>query len=201
MALLCSLPGFGQKLGAQQQAQIIQKIQTATGGVRTIQCDFHQTKKMKMLRNEMRSDGVMYFARPGKLRWQYKSPYAYTFVLNGGKVSIKSSAGTQHIDTQQNKMFRQISNIILNSVTGANLKSNTDFTVELWRENGHYAAKLLPRKKELKALYQYIKVTFNTQLSMVESVTMVEKNGDQTVITMKNVKLNQSVSESVFVVR
>lgn len=169
-----------------------------SASMKSMQCDFRQTKKMKMLKGEMQSSGVLYFKHPGKLRWQYKTPYSYIFVLNGNKVSIKSANGTQNIDAQRNKMFRQISNIILNCVTGGNLGGTKDFAVEVYKENGAYTAKLLPKKKELKSLYSYIKIAFNAQLTMVESVTMAEKTGDQTTVRLSNVTTNQSISESVF---
>ena len=85
------LPMMGQtKLTAEQQKQIVEKIDKASSAMKTMQCDFTQTKRMKMLSKDMQSKGVMYFKRPDKLRWQYTSPYDYTFIMNGDKVQIKS---------------------------------------------------------------------------------------------------------------
>lgn len=196
--LLCGTPIWSQKLNNQQREQVIRKIASATSSMKTMQCEFKQTKKMKMLKNEMKSSGIMYFRSPNKLRWQYNTPYSYMFVMSGNKVSLKSSKGTQKIDTQRNKMFRQISDIILGCVTGGSLKSSTDFNVEIWRENGSYVAKLFPKKKELKSLYCNIKIKFNSSLTMVQSVEMNEKSGDTTIVTLLNVKANNSINESVF---
>lgn len=197
---LCTVSSWGQKLNAQQQEQVIKKISAATSSLKSMQCDFKQSKKMKMLKNEMKSTGVMYFKAPKKLRWQYKTPYSYIFVMNGTKVSLKSANGTQNIDTQRNKMFRQISDIIFGCITGNSLKSSADFNVEIWKESGAYTAKLLPKKKELKSLYNNIRIRFNSSLSMVESVEMYEKTGDTTIINLVNTKTNHTISESVFTV-
>lgn len=201
LAMMFSWPLLGQtKLTAEQQKQIIGKIDQTASAMKGMQCDFVQTKRMKLLSKEMQSKGVMYFKRPNKLRWQYTAPYDYTFILNGDKVQIKSSKSTKNIDVQGNKMFRQITNIILNSVTGGSLKSSSDFTVEVYKKDNTYFAKLFPKKKELKQLYQVIEIYFDSALTMVNSVRMVEKTGDETRVNLINTKLNIAVDEKMFAV-
>lgn len=201
LTVMSSLPLLGQtKLTAEQQKQMIEKIDKTASAMSGMQCEFTQTKSMKLLSKEMQSKGIMYFKRPNKLRWQYTSPYDYTFILNGDKVQIKSSKSTKNIDVQGNKMFRQITNIILNSVTGGSLKSSSDFNVEVYKKDNSYFAKLFPKKKELKQLYQVIEIYFDPALTMVNSVRMVEKTGDETRVNLINTKLNVAVDEKMFAV-
>ncbi len=201
LTVMSSLPLLGQtKLTADQQKQMIEKIDKTASAMTGMQCEFTQTKSMKLLSKEMQSKGIMYFKRPNKLRWQYTSPYDYTFILNGDKVQIKSSKSTKNIDVQGNKMFRQITNIILNSVTGGSLKSSSDFNVEVYQKDNSYFAKLFPKKKELKQLYQVIEIYFDPALTMVNSVRMVEKTGDETRVNLINTKLNVAVDEKMFAV-
>jgi outer membrane lipoprotein-sorting protein len=188
------------KLTAEQQKQIIEKIDQTASAMKGMQCDFVQTKRMKLLSKEMQSKGIMYFKRPNKLRWQYIAPYDYTFILNDDKVQIKSSKSTKNIDVQGNKMFRQITNIILNSVTGGSLKSSSDFNVEVYKKDNTYFAKLFPKKKELKQLYQVIEIYFDSALTMVNSVRMVEKTGDETRVNLINTKLNIAIDDKMFAV-
>ena len=193
------LPMMGQtKLTAEQQKQIVEKIDKASSAMKTMQCDFTQTKRMKMLSKDMQSKGVMYFKRPDKLRWQYTSPYDYTFIMNGDKVQIKSMKSTKNIDVQQNKMFRQITNIILSSITGGTLRTSADFTVELWQQDKSYFVKLYPKKKELKQLYQYLEIWFDPALTKVSTVKMMEKTGDMTIVNLLNTKYGVTINEKMF---
>lgn len=194
------LPMMGQtKLTAeQQQKQIVEIIDKASSAMKTMQCDFTQTKRMKMLSKDMQSKGVMYFKRPDKLRWQYTSPYDYTFIMNGDKVQIKSMKSTKNIDVQQNKMFRQITNIILSSITGGTLRTSADFTVELWQQDKSYFVKLYPKKKELKQLYQYLEIWFDPALTKVSTVKMMEKTGDMTIVNLLNTKYGVTINEKMF---
>jgi len=193
------LPMMGQtKLTAEQQKQIVEKIDKASSAMKTMQCDFTQTKRMKMLSKDMQSKGVMYFKRPDKLRWQYTSPYDYTFIMNGDKVQIKSMKSTKNIDVQQNKMFRQITNIILSSITGGTLRTSADFTVELWQQDKSYFVKLYPKKKELKQLYQHLEIWFDPSLTKVSTVKMMEKTGDMTIVNLLNTKYGVTINEKLF---
>ena len=193
------LPMMGQtKLTAEQQKQIVEKIDKASSAMKTMQCDFTQTKRMKMLSKDMQLKGVMYFKRPDKLRWQYTSPYDYTFIMNGDKVQIKSMKSTKNIDVQQNKMFRQITNIILSSITGGTLRTSADFTVELWQQDKSYFVKLYPKKKELKQLYQYLEIWFDPALTKVSTVKMMEKTGDMTIVNLLNTKYGVTINEKMF---
>ena len=193
------LPIMGQtKLTAEQQKQIVDQIDKASSAMKTMQCDFTQTKRMKLLSKEMQSKGVMYFKRPDKLRWQYTSPYDYTFIMNGDKVQIKSLKSTKNIDVQQNKMFRQITNIILSSITGGTLRTSADFNVELWQQDKTYFVKLYPKKKELKQLYQYLEIWFDRELTKVSTVKMMEKTGDMTIVNLLNTKYGVTINEKLF---
>ena len=198
-ALVLSMSAMAQtKLTAAQQQKIVEKVNRSTSAITSMQCSFTQTKSMKMLSKKMQSGGVMYYKKPNKLRWQYTHPYDYTFVMNGDKVNIKSAKSSQKIDVQRNKMFRQITDIILSTVTGGSLKNSADFTVEMFKDDRQYFARLYPKKKELKQIYQVIEIYFNSELTMVSSVKMLEKTGDATTVTLTGVKTNQPVNEKVF---
>lgn len=201
LVVVLSLHVSGQtKLTAEQQKQLVEKIDKAASAMKSMQCDFTQTKSMKLLKKEMKSNGVMYFKQADKLRWQYTSPYDYTFIMNGDKVRIKSTKSTQDINVQGNKIFRQITNIILNTVTGGGLKSASDFTVEVYQSDKGYFAKLYPKKKEVKQIYNVIEIYFNSSLTMVSSVRMIEKTGDETLVNLNNLKANVAINEKLFAV-
>ena len=113
-------------------------------------CNFVQTKSMRMVRSKITSRGNMYYSKPNKLRWEYTSPYRYTFILNGQTVWMKNSRGSNQVNVAQSKMF---SSII---------------------------------------------VYFDMSRSMVSAVKMVEKNGDTTYISLRNVRTNIPINGKTF---
>ena len=173
---LSALTVMGQtKLTSEQEKQVLAKMEQSSNALHSLQCDFVQSKRMKILSKEMQSKGILYFKKPDKIRWQYTTPYDYTFVMNGDKVQIKSAKSTKNIDIQGNKIFRQITTII-----------------------DAYFAKMLPKKKEVKQVYAAIEVYFNPALTMVERIKMIEKSGEYTVVKLLSPKMNTTINESIF---
>lgn len=199
LAFFSVLSVTGQtKLTKEQEKDVLEKMEKSSNALHSLQCDFVQSKRMKILNKDMISKGVLYFKKPDKIRWQYTTPYDYTFIMNGDKVQIKSTKSTKNIDIQGNKIFRQVTSIILNTITGGGLKNSPDFDVELFKLNDVYFAKMRPKKREVMQVYSSIEVYFNAPLTMVESIKMIEKSGEYTVVKLISPKVNNPINENVF---
>ena len=169
--------------------------------MKTMQCDFVQTKHLKMLNDKMVAKGRMYYQQPNRLRWEYTSPYSYVFILNGDKVLLKNQQRNDVIDTNQNKLFREIARIMMNTVVGKCLSDDKDFKTTLVETPTEWVATLLPQRKDMKQMFQKVVLHFNRQKAMVSLVELIEKKGDKTIIELKNVRANEAVSEKIFAVR
>lgn len=182
------------------QGQVKQMIGHAAASVKSMQCDFVQTKYLKMLGDKVVSRGVMYYQQSDKLRWEYVSPYKYTFILNGNKVQIKNDKRTDVIDVERNKLFKEIARIMMSSVVGDCLNDTRSFKTTITDGNTSWVATLVPQRKEMKQMFSSIRLYFNKKSSMVSMVELVEKNGDKTFIELKNVKTNGQIASSTFAV-
>ena len=183
------------------EAQIRQRVNQAAAAMKTMQCDFVQTKHLKMLNDVMVAQGKMYYQQRSKLRWEYTNPYAYTFVLNGDKVLLKNRQRNDVIDVNQNKMFREIVGVMMSSVVGNCLSDDKTFKTTIATTNGEWIATLVPKRKDMRQMFQKIVLHFNQQRAVVSCVEMVEKNGDKTVINLKNIRTNETINAAVFAVR
>ena len=196
MALcLCLLNLSAQKIN---EAKVKQQINAVASKMKTMQCDFVQTKYLKMLNDKMVSRGKMYYQQSNKLRWEYTYPYTYTFVLNGSKVLISKGKRNDVINVNQSKFFKEIARIMMNSVVGKCLTDSKDFKVSLTGASAEYVATLYPQQKQMKQMFQKIILHFNKQNSTVSKVELIEKKGDRTIIELKNVKSNAPINAKVF---
>ena len=180
------------------EAKVKQQINAVASGMKTMQCDFVQTKYLKMLNDKMVSKGKMYYQQTNKLRWEYTSPYTYTFVLNGSSVLLSKGNRNDVINVNQSKFFKEIARIMMNSVVGKSLVDSKDFKVSLTCSSTEYVATLIPQQKQMKQMFQKIVLHFNRQKTTVSMVELIEKRGDKTVIELKNVKVNATVNAKVF---
>lgn len=179
-------------------AKVIQQINAVASRMKTMQCDFVQTKHMKMLNDKMVSHGKMYYQQSDKLRWEYTSPYTYTFVLNGSRVMLGKGKRSDVINVNQSKFFKEIARIMMNSVIGKCLTDKRDFSTSIATTGTERIATLVPQRKEMRQMFQKIVLHFSKAKMMVSTVELVEKKGDRTVIQLKNVKTNSSINAKVF---
>ena len=165
---------------SQTERQVKAVVDQASAQLKTMQCDFVQTKHLKLLNDRMVSKGKMYYQQHDKLRWEYVSPYQYTFIMNGQQVLLKNNGRKDVIDVNQSKAFKSIAQIMLNSVVGKCLTADKDF------------------RSSMKSMFEKIVLHFDKQRLLVTKVELLEKKGDRTIIELRNIVTNASIPSNTF---
>ena len=194
LTALITLASFAQD----NSQRIISQINDAAAKLNTMQCNFTQTKTVKLLNEKMVSKGRMHYQQLNKLRWEYTTPYTYTFILNDSKVSLRKNSRHDVIDINQNKMFREIATIMMNSIVGKCLSDKKSFKTTVKDTPTEWVATLVPQSKELKHMFTSIILHFNKEKSVVVKVEMYEKNGDTTVIVLNDIIKNKKIDAKTF---
>lgn len=199
MILFISLPGIcDTSLSTARQSEIIASINKVSSGMKSMTCDFVQTKYLSMLSNKMVSEGNMNFKNPDKFRWEYTKPYQYLFIFNGTKVYVGNKSKNDVIDINRNKMFKEIARIMMYTVTGKALSSTNDFTTIIQDSGSFWKVSLTPKKKELKSMFSKVELMFGKSNYMISEINIYEKNNDRTNIKLKNIRTNNAVNEKLF---
>lgn len=192
--------GYKPATPAQQQ-EMMQKISALSEQLKTLHCDFIQKKTISILADEMISEGQISFKQKDKLRWEYTKPYQYEFILNGDKVMINSESTKNVIEVNSSKMFREISKIIVSGVNGSGIFDHSKYTAKFMIGNKNNMVILIPKQKDIKQLFNEIRIYFNLTDYTVDLVEIEELNGDKTFTEMKNKQINKELSDEIFVIR
>lgn len=195
MAISIHVSMYAQHINTEQ---VKKEINEVAAQMKTMKCDFVQTKSIKMLNDVMVSKGKMYYQQNNKLRWEYLTPYTYTFILNDSKVYLHNNKRADVIDVNQNKMFREIVKIMMNSVIGKCLSDDKDFQVSIEASSTEYVATMTPLRKNLQQMFQTIILHFDRKQKMIMQVELLEKNGNKTFIELKNIQTNVDISPDAF---
>ncbi len=123
---------------------IVQKLNASSKNTKTIDSDFKQFKHLDILENDMESTGHFSYSAPDKVRWEYLQPYRYLIVMNTGAMWINDGSKTKKYDTQSNKMFKEINDLMVGMLQGKILNSNK-FSVSFFENNKQISAKLTPK--------------------------------------------------------
>ena len=184
-----------------EQKELIKNITATSEQLKTLRADFVQRKTISILADELRSEGKLLFKQPDKLSWEYTKPYQYRFMINGNKVMISSETNKDIIDVNSNKIFNEISKIIISGINGSGIFDDKKFTAKFYVGERDDQVLLTPKQKELKQMFSSITITFAKNDYSVNDVEIKEVNGDATHIIMKNKQINIELNDEIFAIR
>lgn len=184
----------------QQKQRVISQINQKVSKLSSMTCDFTQTKNLALLNNKMVSNGRMHYKRNNKLRWEYTAPYKYLFIFNGAKVYVGNKSRKDVIDTNTNKIFKEVARIMMNTVTGTALSNSSDFSIDVADGKTLWQVVLVPKRKDMKKMFKKIALNFTKSDMMISEINIFENNNDRTNIRLKNISTNGTVNESLFAI-
>ena len=187
-----------QPVTEEQKKEITGKMSQTSNKTNTMQCDFTQVKELSFMDDKTISEGKMFYKKTDKIRWEYTNPYQYIFSMDGENVNMTLGDKTNTIPARQRKLFNGICKVMLSSISGTGLVDSPDFDTEFFVGSDDYKIVLLPKKKEEKDLFTSIQLYVNKSDGRVGTVEMVEKSGDKTTITLKNMQVNITLNDKIF---
>lgn len=137
-----------------------------------LNADFRQEKEISIMSETQVSTGHLTYKAPDYLRWEYTTPTALVWEVDGKKGNVSPQV-------------RRMIELIMRSISGEYLTTNDDFLVE--QQGAVYT--LVPKKREIKQLFTSIVITLDPSTGVAKEVVMTEKNGDTTRIRFSNVRL------------
>ncbi|OFX88552.1 MAG: hypothetical protein A2W99_09125 [Bacteroidetes bacterium GWF2_33_16] len=174
------------------------KLNELTANSQTIQSDFVQEKHLSFLSENIISKGKFAFKNPNLLRWEYAEPINYIIVFNNKNILISDDGKISSFDTQSNKMFSEINNMMVGTIQGSLFNDSERFSVKYYESDKQYLLDLEPKMAEMKSMLKTIKIFIDKTDNSVASIKMIESSDDYTKIDFINRKLNQPIIDDNF---
>lgn len=200
--LLIVLPFFvnGQPEGYKAVANpdfVTKKINEASASTNTINTTFIQEKNLSFIEEKVISKGILLYEKPDKLRLEYKEPFTYIMIMNGGRMMTDNGEKKSEYDLKSNKMFSEINNLIISSVKG-NILNNLSFKAELFENQEKLYIRLIPLDKELGKYIKTIGLFMNKKDYTVDELQITEQSDDYTHIRFINKAINEEIPPASF---
>ncbi len=176
------------------------KVSQSSANMQTLQADFVQEKHMDFLQMDIISKGKFWFRKKNQLRWQYTNPYAYTIVINNGKISIDDEGKESEFKVDGNKIFEQVNNIIVTAVSG-NIMDDNQYETTVLENESYYKIILIPKNSDVQQVIKEMHLFLQKSTLQIEQVKMIEPTEDYTLISFKNQKINEPISPGTFILR
>jgi outer membrane lipoprotein-sorting protein len=183
------LPAQGDPLAGEARQEFMQRVEQSMGGVQTVAAGFVQEKHLSLFGDVVRTEGVILFARPDKLRWEIRSPFRSILLVAGDQVAKfefhKGERRRLELG-RSSDVIRIVMDQIRSWFRGDFEKSSADYTVQVF---GSTPARVVlrPKDPEIGRNLEAIELELEEDLSGVTMVTIRESGGDRTVMRFKRI--------------
>lgn len=174
-----------------------QNFAKASQALESVSSDFVQVKNLSLLKDKITSSGKFYYKKGNKVRIEYKKPFYYLMVLNGGNMMVKDEQKQSNYNTHSNKMMQSINNIMMDCMSG-NVYKNKDFSTQVFENTKEYLLQMTPSTSMMKKLFSKIEVYVSKTDYRVLRLNMIENGGDNSMMTFSGHLLNKPLDETLF---
>ena len=199
LIFLFSVVAIGQNtpLSEPEMKNFTQGVAIETKNLESLSSDFVQTKYIQLRQESAVSRGKLYYKAPNVLKWEYSSPYNYMILFKENQLFINDNGDKSVTSLRSNKLFEKLVSLISGSVNGKLLADQENFDISFFRNGEKVSAVIIPRDQSLKQMFSEIILIFGKD-HRLNSVQLMEEEGDYTQIDFKNIKLNQQLNKAIF---
>lgn len=184
------------KLSEVEAEALRNKVKAVAQQTETISSHFVQYKHLDFLSNDIKTSGELAFKSPNLVKWEYTDPFKYSVIFKDEKLHINNQGSKSKVDIGSSKMFKQLNQLIINSVKGDMFDANA-FTIAYYKLKDNYEVHFSPKDNSFSEFIEQFQLTFNAKGDVVK-VKMIEPSKDYTLIEFSNRLVNKPLDDSIF---
>lgn len=183
-------PALAKAPPAMDAPAVVKKVQAYYSSTQKLRADFRQTYTNTTFGRSSDSDGIVYVAKPGKMRWDYKGPEKKHFISDGTTLWVYEPAQKQAF---QQSLADQILPVAVTFLYGKGDLA-TEFNAAL--DPGKYGGgddlvvKLTPKKPDTQ--YKNLWLVVDTTDFHVKESIILEASDNLNRFRFENVKQNDA---------
>ena len=194
-ALAVALSLINQTTALPPAQEVAAALQKKYDAVQDFTADFVQESEGGLLRKKQTERGVVQVKKPGKMRWDYKSPEQKLFLSDGRHIYLHVPADNQVIISNVPEQD-EATTAVLFLVGKGNL--TRDFTVSYADGGGPdtYSLRLQPKLPERD--YDWLQLIFDRKTLQIRTLSAADSQGGRSTFQFSNFKENTGLSDKTF---
>lgn len=183
-----------QKLLSEKESTLIfQKMTAKLTQNQSLKARFVQERQLQMFGDVLRSEGYIYFEKPGKIRWEFTKPYgSLTIMLEKGEVEKYDIKNNElfRVETGARKVLAEVLNQIVSWQKGDMSQVTRNFQVKLYEGDG-YLLVMKPLSQGLAKILKRLEFQIDKDSFLVHQVQLWEDEKDYTTIRFFEQKIGE----------
>jgi outer membrane lipoprotein-sorting protein len=193
-ALFLPVPSRADRL-----SEVLLEMKKAGEKLSTLTAEFDQTDHDFILGDEKKSEGKLYLAVPGRIRWEYAPPQARVLLVKDELVRLYNPTANQVNEFPQGKGGKSGGADLLVGFGKSNEKIGESYDASFVRETaGEVVLDLIPKPESAASIFTRIELTIDKKSWTPSQSVFHEPNRDRTVIRFENVAVNGPLPSSIF---
>jgi len=198
LSILFCLPASGQAWSAPSPEEVVNRTQAQYDQAGGFKARFRQESRMQGGSQGENADGLLYFQKPCRMRWQYENPPGQKkeIVADGREVWMFIPQDAVVMVYPINKVLR--SDLVMRFFSGMG-QLGRDFQIS-WNHppqaGGNYVVDLFPRKPEPEL--KRLTLTINPRTYQVEKLEFINSLGEETRFAFSQIQLKAQLDPGLF---
>ncbi len=182
---------------------ILTGLQERMSLVKTIQTDFVQEKTLSLFNQKVHLKGKIFIQKPGMLAWKVSSPMRYALVINGTDISQwdQDTDQIQSVALARNPSFQVAIQQMQNWFSGSYKSMQGEYYINLISQQPLTLEFIPQEKSAARNFIHKVTVIFQADQEYINEISILEKNGDSTLLKFIDAKLNQEIPAKAWEVK
>jgi outer membrane lipoprotein carrier protein len=195
-----SLADVPRQYSDSETKEFLQRMSQQAALNRSIRARFVQEHQLMMFDDVLRSEGFLYYQKPGRIRWEFTKPYgSLTIMLENGAVEKFDVIAERpvRVATGSQKVLAEVLTQIMNWQRGNLLSAAEGFRLLLYQSAG-YKLVMIPEAKGMAKIFSRLEFEIAKESFLVNSVCLWENENDYTMIRFFDQKVDEELSGDLF---
>lgn len=166
----------------------------------SLKASFQQVKESVFFTKAEKTQGVLYYKAPDKVRWEFHNPHALVILIRDDVLELyypeEKRLERAKIKNIREKIFKYL------TATAPLKKLKQHFMMRI-RDNKkkyYYIVELQPLTFRIKKYLVDLKIHFDKNLLLPIKIAYTEKDGDHTEIKFSNFQVDKPMEDSLFII-
>lgn len=194
-ALLVLLAGAPGAQAPPPAAEIAARVQARYDKVRDFTADFVHTYEGGVLRRKMTESGLVQVKKPGRMRWEYRTPEKKLFVSDGREMYLHEVTANQ-VTIFAVPQADEAETAVLFLAGKGNVTRDFGVTYAEEAPAGSYALRLTPTAPERD--YDWLLLVVDRDTLQIQSLSAADNQGGRSTFSFSAFKENTGIPDQAF---
>ncbi|MDQ7008384.1 MAG: outer membrane lipoprotein carrier protein LolA [Acidobacteriota bacterium] len=178
---------------------VLQRLDRAQGRLEAFTADLVETRTLSLLSESQTLEGRLTFQKPGRIRWEYRSPERKIYLLDGGQLTgwLPDQRRLEKVDLRRHE--KRLRRLVGMGQDAAALRKEFKVTLLDGGEGDHPAhLELVPRSRRVRRHVARIELWLAPGTGLPDRFLYETADGDQVLVRLENMRINPELPAGAF---